>query len=536
MKKKIDEKTLQSLREAVSRCKTLFNEKRLNESSFEDLIAPQKDFLDNLKIATKEAGLVSLNPEALDLEKVNIQKVLSVSEEDTDANDGTLSEAFYKKNSSILQQLSEVRSSGRSYKEIVTAYKREGGNPESYEAYQAWAAKQPDAEKASVLTKRNFTDWMLRIADVASDVPVDQLEPSKELKNLIDMIDAGEDFVETATDTVTTKYELIELKLRRVIRGKSIKRYYLLAGDAGIGKTYIVNQLLAEAGLKTNENGDVGTGDVPVVTGSIGRNPTTVAEFLWRYRDEPLVVMDDCDTFLRKDANPDVSNMLKGAMEPGTHFHVHITSTIAKRLTKMLKTKSESVLNEDELATDIALTADNEIDDDDENSLGDDDPNYVANEADGEIPTDWTFNARLIIISNLHEATINEALWSRCDHFDLHLTQEEYLVRLAMIINDMDIGQKDGIYTEEQVASAKALIMTVLEPLIEAGNKGIKMFGKYIHLKEALEFRLIKDIADMWLSMVERYMETHPGASEDDAKKVLLKKWVRVIVIPRISA
>ena len=40
----------------------------------------------------------------------------------------------------------------------------------------------------------------------------------------------------------------------------------------------------------------------------------------------------------------------------------------------------------------------------------------------------------------------------------------------------------------------------------------------------------------MWLSMVERYMEVHQGVSKDDAKKACLKKWVRVVVIPRISA
>ena len=66
--------------------------------------------------------------------------------------------------------------------------------------------------------------------------------------------------------------------------------------------------------------------------------------------------------------------------------------------------------------------------------------------------------------------------------------------------------------------------------------KGVNLFGKTIQLKEHLEFRLVKDVIDMWLSMIERYVETHPGATKEDAKKACLKKWVRVVIIPRISA
>lgn len=534
---KVSPKTLKSLREALQNCKQHLRESQLDNMSFEDFIAPEKEALRNLRAAVAEAGLVSLDAEALEQDKIDIQKVLSVSEVDTDPNTGVLSEDYYKKSSSLLRLVER----SRSYQEIVTDFKKQVGR-DDFAAFQEWGKSQEDANKCQVVRERNFHVMYQLAGDVQPELPAEMLEPSQELKDLIDWAEAGEDIVETATDTVTTKYELVELKLRRVIRGKSVKRYYLLAGDAGIGKTYIVNQLVKEAGMELDESGGVGSDTrVPVVTGSIGRNPTTVAEFLWKYRDTPLVVMDDCDTFLRVDANPDVTNILKGAMEPGTNFHVHITSSIAKMLTKMFKRneaaeKRAKALQEGELPDTLP---DEEIEDWDEDDMSD-----FENELEDEtaldtaekIPTDWTFNSRLVIISNLHEAKINPALWSRCDHFDLHLTQEEYLVRLGMIINDMDIGQKDGIYTEEQAMSAKALVMKVLGPLIEAGNKGIKLYGKHIHLKESLEFRLVKDVADMWLSMIERYMEMHPGATEDEASKANLKKWVRVIVIPRISA
>lgn len=516
-KKAAIQEKVAKLREAVKNYKRDLQEKRLRESSFEDLLKPVSRARQELVKAVADAGIISLSPEVLDTDKIDLNAVLGTSEEDFNPETGSLTESAMK----ALQEEKQVLKE-ESYQDIVNDYKANGGT-DNYEDYKTWAANYKNSEKASILTRRNFLIYY-KLSDAepaAAAAPVNEEPPSQELMNLIDLVDAGESFTETAVDTVTTKYEMVELKLRRVIRGKSVKRYYLLAGDAGIGKTFIINSLLEEAGkLDTT----------PVVTGSIGRNPTTVAEFLWKYKDADLVILDDCDTFLRKDANPDVSNMLKGAMEPGTGYHVHITATIAKRLSTMIRESVELKEGEAPVADDLVL----DDDWDDIEGLGEDDPAYIAN--DHQIPTDWTFNARLVIVSNLHENQINEALWSRCDHFDLHLTQEEYFVRLGMIIDKMDIGVKDGIYSAEDVQSAKDLVMSVLGPLIEAGKKGITMFGKRIQLKESLEFRLVKDVVDMWLSMVERYMEVHQGVSKDDAKKACLKKWVRVVVIPRISA
>lgn len=516
------QKKVANLREAVKNYRRNLQEKKLRESSFEDLLKPVSQARQELARAVADAGIVSLSPEVLDTDKIDLTSVLGTSEEDLNPETGSLKESVMK----ALQEEKQVLTE-ETYQGIVDDYKANGGT-DNYEEYKAWAANYKDPEKAGILSKRNFLIYyqLSKAQAAAAAAPVTDEPPSQELMNLIDLVDAGEAFTETAVDTVTTKYEMVELKLRRVIRGKSVKRYYLLAGDAGIGKTFIINSLLEEAGKMET---------TPVVTGSIGRNPTTVAEFLWRYKDTELVIMDDCDTFLRKDANPDVSNMLKGAMEPGTGYHVHVTSTIAKRLSSLIREsekKKGNALKEGEapVADDLVL----DDDWDDIEGLGEDDPAYIAN--DNQVPTDWTFNARLVIVSNLHENQINEALWSRCDHFDLHLTQEEYFVRLGMIIDKMDIGVKDGIYSAEDVQSAKDLVMSVLGPLIEAGRKGITMFGKRIQLKESLEFRLVKDVVDMWLSMVERYMEVHPGVSKDDAKKACLKKWVRVVVIPRISA
>lgn len=506
------------LKESLKKCKKILSEKRLSESSFKDLIKPFLDLLDQVHQA-KQNGDLDLPP--IDDDKIDIKTVLSTKESEL-ASDGTLTESVRNKNKSLKEE-------SRTYQDIVNDYKNQGGS-EDYNDWKAWLENQNEADKTkgNILNKYNFNARYLRasnnVANVSEQPAISKpdYKPSAELSNLIDLIDANTEFTESAVTTVSDKYETIELLLRRVIRGKSTKRYYLLAGDPGIGKTYTVEKLLEEEG-KT---------DVETCTGSIGRSVTSIAIFLWTHKDDELVILDDCDSFLRKGNNIDVVNILKGCMEAGTGYKVGIPQNIASRATKLLKVTENKKSNISDKVRAL-FEADEELDD--EESIDTNEEELIDTNDAEVIPTSWTFNARLIILSNLHESQIEEALWSRCDHFDLHLTQEEYLVRLAMIIDDMDIGQKDGLLTDEEAKEAKALTFSVMKSVIEAGNNGVKLFGKYVKLTSHLEFRIVKDLCNMWLAMLDRELETHPDEDKDTAKKAILKKWVRIGVIPRLS-
>lgn len=59
---------------------------------------------------------------------------------------------------------------------------------------------------------------------------------SAALNNLISLVGEVDDHVATAAETVNEKFRLIKSKVRRTLMGKSLKNYYLLFGDAGIGK------------------------------------------------------------------------------------------------------------------------------------------------------------------------------------------------------------------------------------------------------------------------------------------------------------
>lgn len=636
-------KNIKELSKTLRECRKALNEKSFKDLSFKDLIAPFINLLNQIHSA-KDNSELDLPP--LEDDKVDINKVLSTSEKDLN-NDGSFTEAYYKKTNSLL--LTEERTR----KEILKDYIKQGGQKtlRSWREYvDSGKLPEEDRRRVAAIGPNFYMIYDAAKAELESEgteistsspsefstsTPIEDLnyKPSENLQNLVDITQAAGDIQESAVTTVADKYDTIELLLRRVIRGKSTKRYYLLAGDPGIGKTYEVEKLLKEEGLE---------GKVPTCTGSIGRSPTSMAIFLWTHRNDELVILDDCDSFLRKGGNIDVVNILKGCMEPGTHYKVGIPQNIANIATKQLKKSKEeskvsdkvralfegkdtfsysgynSDLNEEinQYIDNIIITWEdntresgnknpdmswvkffkkqakayllkqessnpgivyfvNHYDDDDETTSSldveglpysdadmddvyekvysmmpsydgesiaseEEDSNWEDEddselETDDKIPTSWTFNARLIILSNLHESQIEEALWSRCDHYDLHLTQEEYLVRLGMILDDMDVGQKDGLCTEEEATEAKALTLSVMSAVIEAGNHGVQLYGKYIRLTNHLEFRIVKDLCNMWLALLDRELELHPGEDRDEAKKKVMNKWVRIGVIPRLS-
>ena len=352
--------------------------------------------------------------------------------------------------------------------------------------------------------------------------PSKPAELSAGLQSLVNACSAGADYVETAADTVNAKYKMIGMKLKRVILGKSLKNYYLLMGDAGIGKSYIVKDFLTKCGKDPKS--------VPLIKGDIGSSRTDVAKFLWKYKDEELVILDDCDTTIQS-KNPAVQNMLKGAMDPDGHA-VTISPTILKELTKSLQ--QEAI--EAKYGKNNKLFEARDIDDEDDEWL-DDEEGDVEGEGllDTDVPTEtWTFNARVVFVSNLDEKDVTKAVLSRCDYFCLHLTQEEYLIRLGKIIKDMDINSPNSGWTDERVDDAKAMAVAMMANVIEAANKGVKLFNKTVRLTHPLEFRIVRDLVEGYLMLVDDYIEENPGATEEEAGDAIIPEFVRTILMPRL--
>lgn len=529
--KKLTESTKMALIESYKKCKAGLSEKRFQEATFDDMLQPSKDFLKSLE----GIDLPYVEEEAIDL-----NQVLATSEKDLNPEDGTLKESVKKLNEA------------KKHREYVEDYLAQGGDPEDWTGWKKYISGLPqeDFAKASTLARNDWRNYIakaqLSSPKAAPSAPV-QPKPdyvmSDNLRNMMDMADAAEEFIETAADTVVDKYDDIDLKLRAVVEGQSVKRYFLLAGDPGIGKTKIVTDVLEDEGIRK---------DTPTYTGSIGKSLSSIGMFLWETKDMPLVILDDCDAFLMKGGSQEVVGVLKGCMEPGTGYNVHIPRRIANMIGKELAGTWEDEVDEIEAENMVKGAEAAELGLDGVEGAPEEDAPAV------KFPTDWTYNAKLIILSNLHESQIDAALWSRCDNYDLHLTQEEYLVRLGMILNKMDLGQPvtkidketgeevttKGIYTMDEVEEARALTFNAMSAIIEAGNNGVSLFGRQVRLRSNFEFRMVKDLVGNWILLLRREKRRNGISAENEAKmaskietikKTLYKKWIRTSVIPKCS-
>ena len=488
------------------------NKESLKEGIAQDIMAPAKEILSLLdKVDIPDMPYDDL-----------IQGVeLDVSEDDLDQETG--SESGGSLEEKVINKLTEA------VNQTVADFLSTNPENKGYKAYTQFC----DDTGVKAISSAAFLQARKKYEDGGADASAyekssEPKEPSKPvelsagLQSLVNACSAGADYVETAADTVNAKYKMIGMKLKRVILGKSLKNYYLLMGDAGIGKSYIVKDCLTKCGKDPKS--------VPLIKGDIGSSRTDVAKFLWKYKDEELVILDDCDTTIQS-KNPAVQNMLKGAMDPDGHA-VTISPTILKELTKSLQ--QEAI--EAKYGKNNKLFEARDIDDEDDEWL-DDEEGGVEGEGllDTDVPTEtWTFNARVVFVSNLDEKDVTKAVLSRCDYYTLHLTQEEYLIRLGKIIKDMDINSPNSGWTDERVDDAKAMAVAMMANVIEAANKGVKLFNKTVRLTHPLEFRIVRDLVEGYLMLVDDYIEENPGATEEEAGDAIIPEFVRTILMPRL--
>ena len=188
----------QAIKEKLDTCKNLLAEKKLKESTFEDIVRPSLDLLDHVHDAM-ERGDLDLPPLVDD--NLDISKMLDTSEKDLSTIDGTLTESVEKEQTALQEK-------ERSYTQIVQDYIAQGGTG-NFEEWRAWIETQPDAAKARVLNKNNFRKNYELLAGPTQVAPTTNAAgetvttvqpdytPSENLKNLMDMCHANEDFVET---------------------------------------------------------------------------------------------------------------------------------------------------------------------------------------------------------------------------------------------------------------------------------------------------------------------------------------------------
>lgn len=311
----------------------------------------------------------------------------------------------------------------------------------------------------------------------------------------------------------------------------------------------------------------VNEGEYSYSSGDIGTAISDIVVFLYRHRLDNLIVLDDCDAFISKKAGkPAVANLLKAALnsnpEKGADGKwgnvVSVGPEIAKNANRKLGTLEEGkvieidldVLNE-EKCLDVYINGDlfastgrlneNEIkklkkdlpflnkkkfnedidfDEEDEGEILGGDKQF-----DGEtgIGTEFVFTAPVLLISNLKEDEVDDAVVTRCEVYELDIKPEEFLIRSAQIIDNLEIGSF-STFDPEEIAFAKKQVMGGLKLAIDSMNKGIPLdptSGRPVTIKKTLQFRVFSDLAGSYLAKMDDWIDDNDVEGLEDAQRIL---------------
>lgn len=409
---------------------------------------------------------------------------------------------------------------------------------------------------------------MMNIDDInAADV-------SDEFKMIASAIDRS---VKTAAEAGGSVEERVNIKFKRMnnlvrnlCRGRSGKRNVILAGSPGIGKTYTVKKVVAEYyPICTKNEKAVGEGEYSFNSGDIGTSISDVILFFFTHRHDNLIVLDDCDNFLsKKTANPKIANMLKALLNSNpekveingkTKYVTYATvpSEISNRLNKrngireatnisidmdtLLEEKTIDIyindeyvtssgrLNESEFKSFVnrlheASDDDDDWDGDDDDWDGDDDEprddeGMLSQRGAVEaIPSVFEFSAPLLIISNLDEKDINDAVVTRCEVYQLNITPEEFLIRAGQIVDNLEFGE-DSSFTEAEKTFAKKMALGGLKLAIDSEKKKIPLIPDSgpVKINKYLNFRCIIDLAGSFLAACDEFVLDNGIESVRDA-------------------
>lgn len=331
--------------------------------------------------------------------------------------------------------------------------------------------------------------------------------------------------------------------------------------------------------------------------GDIGKAASAIVAFFYKNRNKKVIILDDCDSFvLSKDQA--IQNLLKGmldldnteknpkmitvapqirklaskiiaadnkALEEGVEVEINQNALREGRLA--VSVNGEEVYNEEASAEELAqfklveaapakkairehtnysgLGLLYESEDDDEwEDMSEDDAEVAAqfaeldNEDPEQIPPKWRFASRLIMISNLKKTDLNDAVLSRTLSYELRLTQEEFMARLAQILPHMltDVETEDSA---EVVQYAKEAAYAYLLAAVELANKGGSVGGKSVRIVGKLQFRIIAELAGKWMQRADDYaMKNNIDVSDrlamDRINNAIKKKFFMYDVMPSL--
>jgi len=369
-------------------------------------------------------------------------------------------------------------------------------------------------------------------------------------------------------------YEIVEAKYKklydvayRVAANTSIKRHAFICGAAGVGKTFTVSKGVAN-GAKLSGR--------PVVDarGDIGSSLTNIIGFLFKNRNNKIVVLDDCDGFFLN-ANQSIMNILKAALDP-SQKPFDIAKTIQNKINKESAKKEGitidisrirenvvsyrnssdlSILYEEKITTNDrqrfleSLSDEDDIEADIDKELGltkyiprnelakndssEELPTYEDENSDEEVPDRFAFKSSVIFISNLAVSKVDSAVISRCNVVEFTLSREEFVCRLKQVMPTLLEGVTS--ISKPYLEWAKENAYKYLLACVDAAENGKKIGTKKVTISIPMEFRLFSDLVDDWVADAQEYADKYNTMDLAVIEKAIAPTYVLDAMIPRLA-
>lgn len=177
--------------------------------------------------------------------------------------------------------------------------------------------------------------------------------------------------------------------------GKGLSNALLITGQGGVGKTFVATKALKSIGMNPDK-------EYYKVTGQI--TTAGLYETLFRFRhNDNLILFDDIDSVFNNEASV---NMLKGALDTSKEREI-------------AKVTSGNTFDA------IGMT-DEEI--------------QRKYEEEDKLPKKFTYEGRIIFISNIAGEKLDKALFTRTLWVDVYLTNEEIITRMKEILPFIEVN------------------------------------------------------------------------------------------------
>lgn len=270
------------------------------------------------------------------------------SKKDPEYNEAEMREAFWSSYMTNGVKLTEAFRIANCIKD----YLENGGNPDDV---QALADSLPDTEKSAVYYKTHIDELekqfnaykaknAIKAAPEAPRPVFDKANLTNDLAKDL-MSDEGDeiDAVMSAKDSAEDKFENIYTIAKTIFQGRGIKHHAFIYGDPGVGKTFSVKLAmqkefpkgaLAAKGYSIEWN-----------SGDIGNAKSNIVAFFYKNRQNKIIVLDDCDSFIRA-KDQALQNLLKGMLDldntEKNPKYITTAASIRKLASKILQSEANA--------------------------------------------------------------------------------------------------------------------------------------------------------------------------------------------------